>query len=440
MVEEGPFLPLESCEPFSVAEMIQKYRNGGLTPALGRTKIAYVEGRCVGGGSEINSGLYHRTPPQILDRWRREFQLQGADDADLEPHFAANERDLQVSLLPGAAPAASMKLHEGAIRLGWASKEVPRWFKHDSAAPGQGVRQSMTKTFVPRALAAGANLIPNARIERLRRDGAGWEASLFSHGGARAIRADHVFVCGGAVQTPALLRRSGITGNIGNSLQLHPTAKLVAAFGAEVNSDDMGVPVHQVKEFAPRISFGCSISSVPYLAMGLMDHPSHGGDIAHWRKMAIYYAMIAPQGSGTVRPIPGFRDPLVRYSVTPADLGALAEGLRKLAQALFAAGATAVYPSAGGGLPILRGLDDLQRLPNRLHAGTTNLMTIHLFSSCPMGENRQRCAADSYGRVFGEKNLYIADGSMLCTAPSVNPQGSVMAFARRNALKFLGRI
>ena len=31
LVEEGPHLPLESCEPFSRQEMVQKYRNGGLT-------------------------------------------------------------------------------------------------------------------------------------------------------------------------------------------------------------------------------------------------------------------------------------------------------------------------------------------------------------------------------------------------------------------------
>ena len=48
LIEEGPHLGLDSCPPFSRDEMIQKYRNGGLTVALGRTKVAYVEGRCVG--------------------------------------------------------------------------------------------------------------------------------------------------------------------------------------------------------------------------------------------------------------------------------------------------------------------------------------------------------------------------------------------------------
>ena len=44
-----------------------------------------------------------------------------------------------------------------------------------------------------------------------------------------------------------------------------------------------------------------------------------------------------------------------------------------------------------------------------------------------------------FGRVHGFKNLYVADASLLCTAPGVNPQGSVMAFARRNVMRFLGK-
>ena len=70
ILEEGPHLKLDSCPPFSIEEMRQKYRWGGLNPALGAPKVPLVEACCVGGGSEINSGLYHRTPPEILDLWR----------------------------------------------------------------------------------------------------------------------------------------------------------------------------------------------------------------------------------------------------------------------------------------------------------------------------------------------------------------------------------
>jgi GMC oxidoreductase/putative NAD(P)-binding protein len=148
LIEEGPFLPLESCTPFSLEEMLQKYRNGGQTVALGKDKLAYVEGRCVGGGSEINSGLYHRTPPEVLEQWRKQFNVQGLTEAELLPFFEANEGELSVSLLAGPPPAASLKLHEGAARLGWKSLEVPRWFRHNGSATG-GERQSMTRTFVP---------------------------------------------------------------------------------------------------------------------------------------------------------------------------------------------------------------------------------------------------------------------------------------------------
>ena len=80
---------------------------------------------------------------------------------------------------------------------------------------------------------------------------------------------------------------------------------------------------------------------------------------------------------------------------------------------------------------------EVAKLPLEVKNGQANLMTIHLFSSCPMGENRERCATDSFGRVHGFDNLFVADASLLCSAPGVNPQGTVMALAHRNARAFL---
>lgn len=436
LVEEGDHLPLSSCEPFSLDEMLQKYRNGGQTVALGRNKIAYVEGRCVGGGSEINSGLYHRTPPEVLECWEKDFQVEALTEKDLVPHFEQCERDVSVSLLPHPAPPASLKLHDGATRLGWKSLEIPRWFRHETNGPGK--RQSMTETFIPRFLKAGGRLQPNTRARRIRQNGAGWlvEATHNFEGTIRVV-ADHLFLCAGAVHTPALLRRSGIRQNIGNALQVHPTAKIVARFPDTVNSASMGVPVHQVKEFSPRLSLGCSISSPAYVALGLLDHPEAAREtLRAWQNTATYYAMITSEGRGSIRALPRFRDPLVRYALTENDRRNLADGLRKLAQALFASGATQLFPSLTRG-PVLRSDDCLKQIPDILPDGLANLMTIHLFSSCPMGEDKTKCATDSFGRVHRFKNLYVNDASLLCTAPGVNPQGSIMAVARRNVLRFL---
>jgi choline dehydrogenase-like flavoprotein len=128
--------------------------------------------------------------------------------------------------------------------------------------------------------------------------------------------------------------------------------------------------------------------------------------------MANYYLMITGEGRGNIRLLPGFQSPLVRYRLTANDHRDLDDGLHKLTEILTAAGAVAVHSN-------------------------TNPMTIHLFGSCPMGEKTNLCATDSFGRVHGCENLYINDASLLCTPPGVNPQGTIMALARRNALRFL---
>lgn len=444
LLEEGPDLPLESCEPFGVEEMTQKYRAGGLNPALGNAKVAFVEGRTVGGGSEINSGLYHRTPPEILERWRTEFQLRQSGEEDMQPHFRYCEEALEVGTYPGPIPLASRKLEQGAGHLGWRVLEVPRWFRYDgTTGPDgcpRGTRQSMSKTFVPRALRAGATLMADSRVQRLRREGNRWMVDIAQRGKTLRVEADTVFVCGGAVQTPLLLRRSGITRNVGNSLAMHPTVKAVALFDEQVNHEALGVAVHQVKEFSPRIGFGCSISSPPHLALALSDYPACAPLVkSQWRHMAIYYAMITGPHAGSVRGVFGLPDPLIRYQLSERDLRDLATGLRHLSKLLLAAGARTVYPCLPGAREI-HAEDELTKIPGTLAAGRANLMTIHLFSSCPMGEDQDRCAVDSMGRVHGMPGLVVNDASLIPTAMGVNPQGTVMALARRNTLHALGEL
>jgi choline dehydrogenase-like flavoprotein len=340
--------------------------------------------------------------------------------------------------LQGSHPAASLKMREGADRMGWSSMEVPRWFGFDGPSDTVGKKQSMTRTVSPRALKAGARFITGTRVAKLVKSGTQWTVHCENAGRRFEISADKVFVCAGAIHTAALLRRSGITENVGNSLRMHPTVKVVARFPDVVNSRDMGVTVEQIEEFSPRLSFGVSVSRAPYISLSMLDHPGEQKIVdERWQNMAIYYAMITG-GQGRVRNVPGYADPLVSYSLAEEDMRNLAEGAAKLSQLLLAAGAEELYPTVAG-FPAIKSEADLRRLPEVLPSGRASLMSVHLFSSCPMGENREKCAADSFGKVHGHENLYINDGSLLCTAPGVNPQGSIMAFARRNIVHFLGR-
>ena len=55
-------------EEFSIEELINKYKHQGMTSTLGIPPINYAEGHCFGGGSEVNSGLYHQTPRIFVNR------------------------------------------------------------------------------------------------------------------------------------------------------------------------------------------------------------------------------------------------------------------------------------------------------------------------------------------------------------------------------------
>ena len=270
----------------------------------------------------------------------------------------------------------------------------------------------MTRTFIPRALRAGCKLVPNARARRLTRAGSRWVVHLErTLPGAKLTRhelhCESLFVCGGAIQTPALLLASGISQNVGRSLRMSATVKVIASFPEAINSCGMGVPVHQVREFSPRLNIGCSISNPPYLSLAMLDHAEHFKEVYDgWPAMAAYHAAVSG-GVGAVRKLPFFRDPIVTYRLTDTDMRDLADGLRKLCEILFAAGAETLYPSVAGLAP-LRTPEDLSRIPDRLPDAGTNLMAVHLFSSCPMGEDRSRCVTDSFGKVHWSSKAYTS--------------------------------
>ena len=335
---------------FSRQEIQEKYRNCGLPLAMGSPKVAYIEGRFGGGGSEVNSGLYHRAAAAMLEHGEKTFEVRGARMEDLAPHFEAIERDCQVTSFGSSATPASLKLKEGAERLGWGVIEVPRLAarsKGDVANPTGIIRQTMTQTMIPRFLLAGGRLISEARASRLQRENGQWIIHAMHRGNERLrLVAEQVFVCAGAIQTPALLQRSGIRKNIGKSFDLHPTVKVVARFADPINDLSPSIPIHQIKAFHPRLSFGGSVSSRPFLALALKDRePLATMSEEEWRHWAVYYVMITPTGHGRITAIPGWRDPWVRYHLPDADLVALGDWLKKLCQVLLEAGAQKMYPT-----------------------------------------------------------------------------------------------
>jgi len=439
IVEEGPAVDPDAMEPFSLDEMVAKYRHGGGAGALGLPPIAYTEGRCVGGSTEVNSGLWHRVPVELTERWRRHYEIAEFDPDTLDRYAEGIEAELEVSSLPGPPPRSSAVLDDGATKLGWRSVEFPRVFRYDQH--GRGVKQTMARTFLPRATAASATLLPDCRVTRLERNGSrvsGARAQLGRPDGTVedvVLQADQVFVCGGAIHSPALLQRSGIRRSIGRGLKLHPTIKIAARFPFALDHD--GVAMHRITEFAPNFTIGGSISRRGHVAMALAEAGEPSDDaLADWHNVGVYYAAIRSEGSGRVLSLPGLASPLVTYRLTPNDFSKLAQGLVALGEALLAAGATELYPSVTGA-GVARSRGDLGRWWDAVTPRAANLMTVHLTSSIRMSERQDLAGTDSFGRVHGYDNLRVNDASLLPDAPGVNPQAGVMAIAARNADHFL---
>jgi hypothetical protein len=103
----------------------------------------------------------------------------------------------------------------------------------------------------------------------------------------------------------------------------------------------------------------------------------------------------------------------IHYELSNEDMWNLSRGLARLSSLLLQGGAVEVYPAVCGVEPIRTQVEAVRWLDDRLDGRACSLTTVHAFSSCPIGERRERCAADSFGRLHGLDNVYVNDASMI---------------------------
>lgn len=452
LLEEGPYVPA-AFAPTSVPDGLKRlWRGGGLTVGFGNPPVAYAEGRCVGGGTEINSAIMQRTPDDLLDMWAEKYNILQYGAANMAAFYDEAEKRINASVTPEPVGMASNLLKEAGAKLNWKVSALKRAQKNCmgtnlcSIGCPTGGKQSMSATAIPAALARGLRLIAECRVKKLdikENQVRTVTASAKGADGASyavTIHPKHVFVCAGAVHTPALLLRSGLKQNIGQTLRMHPTIKTMAQFDFEVNAEQSRLPLYAITEFMPDKRIGGSVFLPGFFGMALGEDWQNRKSLLPARKnTGMYYAMARAEAKGSILPLPLSPEPLVRYQCTPHDLSLLQQGLFSLAEAMFAVGAKKVIPSISGHEG-WRNMDEVRiGLHGEMPRSRTNLMTIHIFSSCVGGENPDLCATDSFGRVRGIANLTVADASQIPEAPGVNPQLTVMAVALRAAHFFLSQ-
>jgi len=345
-------------------------------------------------------------------------------------------------------------LKAGAEAKGWAIVSNRRNQLHcagtNSCLSGcpTGAKRSMLVTSVPRALARGARLFADCRVDRVTR-ARGAVTGVTGHfvwpGGARGpkltVRAQMVIVAGGAVQTPALLARSGLrsaSGQLGRNLSLHPNANLTAFFDSDVTGWHGVHQAFQIREFLPEgIVLTAENLTPPMLAAML---PAYGRELAElmadYNRVVTAGPLVTDSGTGRVRNVPGLGTQ-VFYRLTDTAAARLVRGVELAAEVLFEAGARRVLLPFDGapevGSPgLLRNL--LARpVPKR----SIQLYSIHLMGTARMNEDPRRGVTDSYGAFHGVPGLVVADASLFPGPTGINPMETVIALAMRNASRLV---
>ena len=447
------------------------YLDSGFT-ATDDAHIAILAGGTVGGGTTVNWMTSIPVPDRVREEWEEQHGVEGAASA-------AFKRDLDEVLREvGAQPSATMPpkdaaIMRGAEARGWSGEQIQmnRAECGDCGTCGfgckRGSKQSTLRLHLPQALEAGAHLIPDCKAERLIIANGEVRGAITTYG-TRAgaprtleIIAPQVVVSGGALRTPLLLRRSGLTHPaIGQNLRLHPVTLAAGIFPEKIEMWRGTMQAAKSEEFVEPTEDrnGYIIESGPghpgLLSLGIpwtsrAEHQRIMGLAPH---IAPFLAIVKDDGGGSVSETRnGFAK--ISYRTTPRDERTLRAALGSLVRIAVSAGAKEVI--AAGSPPIawrrrdgVEAFGELERQilsfdfsPNR---GT--VFSAHQMGTARMGNNRVDHACDPFGRVRSSsrprasdphagivKGLYVADGSLFPTAIGVNPMITIFALAKRVA-------
>jgi choline dehydrogenase-like flavoprotein len=457
MVEEGGYHPTGSFTADSTRALRTLYRDGGGGIAAGRPPVLFAEGRCVGGSTVVNGGMAWRAPPQVLDRWATRGGVTGISERELEPYFARAEARLSVGLQdPETMGRDSQLLQAGAGAKGWAIVPNRRNQLHcagsnncNSGCP-TGAKRSMLVTSVPRALSRGARLFADCRVERVTRSGGtvtGVRGRFVRPGGRPGprltVRARAVIVAGGAVQTPALLARSGLrsaSGQLGRNLYLHPNAMVIAYFDEDVTGWHGVHQAFQIREFAADGILLTANNLPPPMLAGVM--PAHSRELgelmAGYNRIVTAGCVVTGSTAGRVRTVPGL-GPQVFYQISDHDAARVVRGVALTAEVLFAAGARRVLLPFDGA-PAVHSMDELRGILARPVAKRSlGLFTVHLMGTARMNDDPRRGVTTSVGEFHGVPGLFVTDASLFPGPIGINPMETIIALALRNAERLIER-
>ena len=300
-----------------------------------------------------------------------------------------------------------------------------------------GAKASMDITYLPLAVANGAEIRPGCTVHGIERDAQGLVTAVVYREGEidqrQACRA--LFLCAGAVETPRLLLHTGLansSGQVGRNYMAHIATQVWGTFTTEMRPNK-GYPSSLITEDFVRptqadFAGGYLIQSLGIVPVTWANQVVRGRGL--WgQKLIDYldgYNHVAGIGiNGECLPQPG------NFLELADEVDAI--GVPK-ARVMFSYGPNeqAIHEHAS------KLLSSIWR-----EAGATDIWSLtrsaHTIGTCRMGTDPARAVVDAWGQSFDVPNLWVCDNSVFPSALCANPALTIMALSLRTAETFLGR-
>jgi choline dehydrogenase len=419
-------------------------------------------GRVVGGSSAVNTCIALRGQPEDYDEWAALGLSEWSFDACL-PAFRRLEHDLDFDDdyhgKHGPLPVRrhtpeELTLPQAAFLEACQELGLPACA--DSNAPGQAGygMHAMNKLHGRRISAAEAYLTPQVRArENLRirarstvrrvlfRNQRAIGVEIEGADGMERIEASHVILCGGAINTPATLLRSGV-GPAADLARLSIECVVDAPAVGRRLLDHPGTGIFVLARRGGIVDrTGPIIQSVFRYASGKGDHRadmllqpvSFGMFTQRLPLFGLVLQVGKPRGHGSLRFVSADprHKPLIEshFFEDAHDRALAADALQRCRELLETRALRAL------GRPVLPWSAWLKSDPWRERAPLFLCDSgYHPCGTVPMGVTpSERAAVDGRGAVFGVEGLYVADASLMPTVPSSNIHLPTLMMAERIA-------
>jgi choline dehydrogenase-like flavoprotein len=427
-------------------------------------QIAFMQGYGVGGGTVVNYTTSFRTPDDVREQWASLGARQFAEQEYADSLDAVCTR-LSVNTDHDRAGTRDALLQRGLEKLGWHVDAMPRNVVgcEQDVECGRcglgcriGAKQSTAKTWLVDAQQAGARIVVGTRVRRVTSThGRATGVEGRTAGGARVVvRARAVVVAAGSLQTPALLRRSGLGNrNVGKHLRLHPATAVWARYDEDVlpwtgppqsryskeHRDLDGEGYGVIYETAPiTAAFGAGF--LPWHGAA-----AHAGLMTDLGRLAPVAVIVRDRDPGEVK-VDRQGEPVAHYRLSPHDAAHLHRGIVGAAEISEAAGATEIFTGHGRPVGYRPGRSGsleafaTAALAEGYAPGRMTLAALHIMGTARMGGSPEMSAVNPDGETWDLRDLVVADGSCFPTASGVNPMISIESIAHMNARRLAARL